>query len=390
MTPWTLLGAYALLTASTQMLWLTYAPITTGAAAALDTTAGGIGWLSAVFQALYILLSVPAGRWLDRHFPVALGVGALGVAVGALVRMAAPEQFTAQLAGQILIALAQPLVLNAVTGISTRYFPPRDRAVVVGVSTASLFLGILVAMVSGPLLMEAGGLGLVLLAQAVPTVVVAAALVVGLRLRPPAPVPPVPEAQRGVYLDPLMWRLGLLLFVGYGVFAGLSTWLEPILGVYGITSVQSGTLTAVMVLASLLGSALLAPVVVRRGRSRDMLCGSLLVGAVSLAAIATAHPLPWVGAWLAVCGLFTMSTLPVVLELAETNVPASSQGAAVGFLMLLANAGALVMVLAVQGVLHTAPWPLVVLAAALMLVVPLAARLPAAFRSARPADVTPR
>mgnify|MGYP002720460023 FL=1 len=154
MTPWSLLGAYALLSASTQMLWLTYAPITTGAAAALDTTAGGIGWLSAVFQALYILLSVPAGRWLDRHFSRALGVGALVVAVGAVVRVAFPEQFTAQLAGQVLIALAQPLVLNAVTGISTRYFPPRDRAVVVGVSTASLFLGILVAMVSGPLLME--------------------------------------------------------------------------------------------------------------------------------------------------------------------------------------------------------------------------------------------
>lgn len=379
---WALLGAYALLSASTQTLWLTYAPVTTDAAAALHVTPAAVGWLSAVFQALYILLSVPLGTQLDRTFRRALGAGAAGVAAGALLRAAAPDSYGTQLAGQLLIALAQPLVVNAVTGLSLRAFPPSERPTVVGVSTASLFLGILAAMVSGPLLMPVGGLRALLLAQAVPAVLAAAALLASLRRLPatphPAPTPAAPAAgvpARPVTRHPLLWQLGALLFVGYGVFAGLSTWLEPILTGYGLGA-HGGTLSALTILACLLGSALLAPLAAARGRSRDLLLGGLLTGAVALSAVAAWHALPWVAAWLIACGALTLSALPAVLDLSAAHIPPAEQGAATGFLMLLANAGALVLVLAMQPVLNTPPWPLLILAATLLLAVPVAARLP--------------
>jgi len=194
--------------------------------------------------------------------------------------------------------------------------------------------------------------------------------------RPACARAPLARPDAALYRDPLLWRLGVLLFLGYGAFISLSTWLEAILNGYGIGSVQSGTLTGLMILAGMIGSAVLPPLVVARHLDRRMILASLALGVTALAAVAWHHSLPWVGAWLALCGLFTMSTLPVILHLAEQHVGEGVQGAAVGFLLLLSNAGGLVLVLVVQPLVGVTPWPLPVLTLALALAWPVAYRLP--------------
>ena len=81
------IAAYAALAAATQMLWLTYAPITTGAAHHYGVSESAIGWLSELFPLLYVVLALPAGVALDRWFRPALMVGAVLTAIGGVVRL---------------------------------------------------------------------------------------------------------------------------------------------------------------------------------------------------------------------------------------------------------------------------------------------------------------
>jgi hypothetical protein len=70
---WAVLAAYALLAASTQMLWLTFAAIDTDTARVLHVDVGTVGDLAAIFPGVYIVLALPTGRWLDSHFALSLG-----------------------------------------------------------------------------------------------------------------------------------------------------------------------------------------------------------------------------------------------------------------------------------------------------------------------------
>ena len=87
---WAVLGAYALLAACTQLLWLTFAAVDTRSAAVMKVDLGAVGDLAAIFPFVYIVLALPTGRWLDMRFAQALGTGALLTGAGALIRLVSP------------------------------------------------------------------------------------------------------------------------------------------------------------------------------------------------------------------------------------------------------------------------------------------------------------
>src|SRR4051812_23484557 len=123
---WGTVAAYAAVAAANQLLWLTYAPITTATAEHFGVSESAVGWLSQVFPLLYVILAIPAGLLLDRHFRSALLTGAWLTAAGGALRLGS-DTFAAALAGQLLIAVAQPLILNAVTKVAVISLPPADR-----------------------------------------------------------------------------------------------------------------------------------------------------------------------------------------------------------------------------------------------------------------------
>ncbi len=73
---WRVIGAYALVCAGTQVLWLTYAAIDTSTARHYGVSVSAVGWLSEVSPLLYVVLAIPAGRLLDRWFRPALAAEA--------------------------------------------------------------------------------------------------------------------------------------------------------------------------------------------------------------------------------------------------------------------------------------------------------------------------
>ena len=365
---WVVLAGYALLVASTQLLWITFAPITNESAKVLHTSVENIGWLSAIFQFVYIVLALPTGRWLDRRFPWALGAGAIATALGGLLRLIDPTNFGLQLAAQAIVAIGQPLVLNALTKLAAMHFPREEQATAISIGSASIFIGILLATFSGPALFNAGGLRLVFAIQAIPAVIAAAWVILSLRVPARADAQDSPEDLSLGWLrrDPLMWKLAGLLFIGFGFFIALSTWLEAILKFFGVGSVESGNLLGVMTFGGIVGSAVLPPVIAARDRRREMLLVALIVAGAALVALVVRHDSIWLGATLGLAGFFILSTLPVVLDWSDRHVGVGRQGAAVGFLMLAGNAGGLVLVLVLQALIGGPYAPLLALGVALV------------------------
>ncbi len=145
MNRWVILAGYALLTACTQLLWLAYAPITTQTHRAMGVSAGAVGDLAIIFPLVYVILALPAGRWLDARFGQALGLGAILTAGGGLLRLAGPSSYGWAVTGQLVIAAGQPFVLNSITKVAARYFPAAERTVAISIGSVALFVGILAA-----------------------------------------------------------------------------------------------------------------------------------------------------------------------------------------------------------------------------------------------------
>ena len=375
-TRWAVLAGYALLAACTQLLWLSFAAVDTRSAAVMRVDLGTVGDLAAIFPFIYVVLALPTGRWLDMRFGQALGAGALLTGGGALIRLVSPTSFGWQLAGQLVIAAGQPLVLNSITKVAARYFPPAERATAISIGTASLFVGILAAVLAAGPLFDAGGLPLLLGVQAVPAVLAAVLVLIALRTPPNFPDDPsVSVSLRWLAGDRFMWVLAALVFIGMGTYNAVATWLQPILAHFGEGS-AAGNLIAVMTFAGIVGAALLTTPVAARNRRRELLLAALGVSAISFIAIAINHNLIWLGAWLFIQGFFLLASLPVVLDWSDVHAGVERQGAAVGFLLMAGNLGGLLLVLVIQALLGNPYLALGALVVVALTGVPVALRLP--------------
>ena len=371
------MAAYALLAASTQLLWLTYAPLTTASAHHYHVSETAIGWLAEIFPLLYVVLALPAGRLLDRSFHRWLAVGAVLTAAGGLVRLAGPDYAWA-LGGQVLVAIAQPLVLNAVTKVAAEYLPPSLRPHGIAVGSAGIFGGMLLALVLGTIL-GGGMIATLLVIQAVFAVLAAAVLCVELGRRGEgAPqdeaVAVGVAALRAVWSEPGVRVLSGLLFLGFGAFIALTTWLQALLHHYHVSANTAGSLLVGMVLAGAIGSAVLPPILVRRHDEGNVVGASVAAVVIGGVVLAFVHSVAVDAIVLVPMGLLLLTDLPIVLELSERGA-GSAAGTVAALLWLSGQLGGLVVALAVQLLVHHPMPAFLLLAAVGACAVPLLSRL---------------
>ena len=377
MNRWVILAGYALLAACTQLLWLAYAPITSQTHRIMGVSLGAVGDLAVIFPLMYVVLALPAGRWLDASFARALGFGAVLTAGGGLLRLAGPSSYGWAIAGQFVIAVGQPFVLNSITKVASRYFPVRERTTAVSIGSVAIFAGILAAVLSGGPLFDAGGLRLLLSVQAAVAVLAAAWVLVVIRAPAAFPGDPsVAVSLRWLRGDRFMWLLGGLLFIGIGVFNAVATWLDSILTHFGHGG-ASGPLIAVMTVAGIAGGALLPGIVAQRNQRRGMLIIALVVTAAAFALIAVVHNPAVDGLVVAASGFFLLAGLPVVLDWSELDAGPERAGGAAGFLLLSGNLGGVILVLIVQAVIGNPYLSLGALSVACLGGLAVAVRLPA-------------
>ena len=276
-----------------------------------------------------------------------------------------------------MIALGQPLVLNSITKIAARYFPPEERTAAISIGSVALFAGVLAAVLSAGPLLDAGGLRLLVWTQAALTVIAAIWVIAAVRTKAAFTGDPSVAVSLGwLRGDRFMWLLGGLLFVGMGVFNAVATWLDSILGHFGRGG-AAGYLIAIMTAAGILGAAVLPQAVATRDRRRALLQTAVSVTVLAFLAIALVHNAAFIGCVLFVEGFFLLAALPVVLDWSELHAGPERAGAAVGFLLLAGNLGGVVLVLILQGLIGNPYLSLGALSVAALAGAVLATRLPA-------------
>jgi predicted MFS family arabinose efflux permease len=373
---WRVIVAYALVCAATQVLWLTYAAITTETARRYGVSVSAVGWLAEIFPLLYVVLAIPAGILLDRWFRPALAAGGALVALGGLVRLGS-ETFAWAMAGQVLVAVAQPVVLSAVTKLAGEYLPADQRASGIAVGSAGSFVGMLLALLLGPTFGAHGQLERLLVLEAVLAVIPAIALAFVLRRpghvsREHAAIEG--SAARALWQLPPMRTLCGLVFLGFGIFVALATWLQTLLHPSGVSEAQAGGLLVGMVIAGILGCAVLPPLIARRRAERGFMRTAVLVGCLGCVVLGAT---PWLGVRalaIVAIGVVLLPALPVILTAAE-QLAGAAAGTAGAVVWMAGNLGGLMVALLVQVLVHHPLAAFLAMAGVSLLGLPLAARL---------------
>ncbi|WP_164670047.1 MFS transporter [Virgibacillus doumboii] len=379
MNRWFHLTGYALLIFSSQILWVTFSPITTDVAADMGTNVGNIGTLAALFPIIYIVVALPAGRWLDSHFKLALTFGALTVGLGAAARLISPFSYTWQLIIQIILSIGQPFVINAIAAYAGRYFPEKKRSMAISISSVALFFGVIFAMVFSPILYANGGLTFVLIIFAIPSAVSMVWVLYTLAAKSgySVMVSTKKSAKLSFLLrDKFLWVLSGLLAIGLGIFDALSTWVEPIFEQYGIAGTTSGPLLALMILSGIAGSVFIPSFVAKKDARRTFIITALLITAGAFTAIIFWQWVPWIAFWLIVDGFFLLAGFPIIMDWTEKHFGTSQQGTAVGFVMLTSHAGGIILIYLVKALLSPPSYALGLLVVVNILGILLAMQLP--------------
>jgi MFS family permease len=351
---WLVLAVFIPIAAMTQVLWITFAPITGAAAKFYHTTDLMIGLLSMSFMVIYVIIVLPSAWVIDTWgFKTAVGIGAVLSAVFALTRGIFASNFTVVFISQIGIAAGQPFVIGAITKIAARWFPQGERATASGLGTLALYLGPLAAMLLSPYLFLRIGMNRMLLAYGIATAVAAAVFLAVARERPPTPAGPDERTLMFDGLKSMLRRrdflfLLVMFFVGLGAFNGISTWIEDIIRPRGFTISQAGLLGGLMLVGGIVGAVIipLASDHLRRRKPFMILALAGLVPGLLGMAYATNYALLLASGF--VFGFFLLSAGPIGFQYAAEITHPAPEGTSNSLLLVMGQISGIAFIFAMN------------------------------------------
>jgi MFS family permease len=360
---WVVLAVYMYVAALTQLYWLNFAAIETRIEELLSIPPLSAVWLTSVFPLVQVLLTMPAGVIIDRKgFKYGIGIGVLFTGVFAMLRLLNPTSFAVLLIAQIGISIGQPFVLNGVTKLAVTWFPQKEEATAVGLGSLALFVGMMVSVGATPVLEQTLGLKSMLLIYGAIGLL---GILLFFTLVKPKPQTPTREIEAPEEIS--NWEgikrilrvrdfviLGFIALIGIGVFNGLLTWLEKILNeLHQIPMTDAGSISAILIFSGMLGCIIIPIVSDKIGRRKPFLILASLIGALSITFLifTRGYNMNLING--IVLGFFFISALPIMLTMSAEITGARFAGISVGYLQLLGNAAAVVIIW-VMGVLHGA------------------------------------
>ncbi len=349
---WVVLLAFALAMAVQQLLWITFASITHDAALYYKVSELAIGLLSLVFMAVYILVSIPSSWLIDnRGFRFAAGVGVVITGLFGILRGIFAANYTLVLVCQIGIAVGQPLILNAVTTVSAKWFPPAERATAAGLSWLAGYLGLIIGLAATPYLEVAFNFQGMLLCYGIISVIVAAVFLISAKEEPPVSQYAQGEERALVFdgFKQMMKKRDFILltavfFIGLGVFNGLSTWIEEILRPRGLSAAQAGLIGGIMVAAGVIGSGIV-PALSDKFKNRVAFIFIAIAGSVpGLVGIAYSSSYPVLLFSAGILGFFMLSTAPLGFQYGSEVALPAPEGTSNGMLMLAGQVSGIIFI----------------------------------------------
>jgi len=385
---WVVLVAFMFVISINQLLWITFAPITSSAAVFYGVSDLSIGLLSMCFMIVYIVVSIPASWVIDKYgIKIAVGIGVTLTGIFGLMRGILSDNYNFVLIAQIGIAIGQPFILNAITTIAARWFPINERATAAGLGSLAMYIGIALGLVLTPYLTIQSQIGGMLIIYGIVSVIAVAVFFVFVRERPPtSPCLPGQE-ERSLVFDGLKKSLRMkdfilllvIFFVGLGVFNAVTTWIEDIVRPRGFSIIQAGNIGGLMILGGIIG-AVVIPLLSDHYRKRTPFLLMAVVGAtIGLVGItfSTSYWLLLVSAF--VFGFFLLSAGPIGFQYgAEVTYP-TPEGTSNGLLLLMGQISGVAFILGMDSFKSTVTGsmttPLTVLIGLMVLSLLLATKL---------------
>ncbi|MGW8314979.1 MAG: MFS transporter [Bacteroidales bacterium] len=349
---------FMLVTVAIEIQWLTHAAVARPAAVFYKgqfdpASFMNIDFLAMVYMLVFLLISFPASYIIDTYgIRTGLFTGAVLLGSFSVLKFILARSFTGMVISQTGLAVAQPFILNAVTAVTARWFPLRQRGMAAGLLALAQYIGIVVAMLLTPALVgskpaEPGyGTGFegMLLIYAIFSVISALLLLVF--LRKPPPVNQATGNQRFSFFNGLRhitslrdMRITLFLFlIGLGMFNAISSMTDSIAARVGVKD-SDGLIGGLMLIGGILGAIIIPALSDKFGKRKLFLviCMAGMVPAVAGLSFADQLSLNPGQTYLvslvssAVLGFFVMSAGPIGFQYAaEVSYPApesASQGA---------------------------------------------------------------
>jgi len=350
---WVVLLGFMLVVAINQLLWITFAAVTSSAVQFYGVSDLAIGLLSMSFLIVYIFAAIPASWVIDVYgLNVAVGIGAVLTGVFGLTRGLVAAYYTLVLLAQIGIAIGQPFILNAITTVAARWFPLEERATASGLGTLAIYLGILMGLALTPVLTLRLGLERMLVAYGVIALLAAVVFFAVVKERPPTPPCPPDQDERSLVFDGFRQILRqkdfllllLIFFIGLGVFNAVTTWIEDVVRPRGFSITQAGVIGGLMIIGGVAG-AIDTPALSDHFRKRIPFIMLALTGAiVGLIGLTYATSYGFLLFFAAILGFFLLSAGPVGFQYgAEITFPAP-EGTSNGLLLLMGQISGIVFI----------------------------------------------
>ncbi|MBD3195285.1 MAG: MFS transporter [Candidatus Lokiarchaeota archaeon] len=372
---WVVLLLFFFVNAVIQILWISYAPVTSQAQIYYNVgDALLIDLFSLTFMIAYIPITFLASYLIDKYdFRVGASIGALIMGVFGFLRFLAGRDFFLALIFQLLIAIGQPFLLNSVTKLSANWFPETEKTTATGISLLSTYIGVALGSVLSPLLITGNDLTPMLLTFGILSLVSAFLFVVFAKDRPPTP-PTSTEIEEKVFMfdgikqlfsNKYFLVLFAVFFVGLGVFNTMETYTGKIIS----NSEQAGLLGMIIIVGGVFGTMIMSILSDKLNKRKSLMIISLLITSISLFVFSFMVDV----VILLVLGFFfgfgLLGASPIALEYAVDATKPVPEASSNGILMMSGQIGGIIFIVAFEDLtLNGSYFPALIIQAILLLI----------------------
>jgi len=268
---WVVLAVFSIVNAIIQLQWLTFAPIAREARLFYGVSALNIDLLSMIFMGVFLIVCVPASLIIDTYgIRIGVGIGAVLTGIFGLFKGFFASSYPMVVLAQVGLAVGQPFIINAATKVAAQWFPIKERATAVGIATLAQFIGIIAAMIFTPMLISETTAGTyelsrMLLIYGIISFIGAILFLTLVREKPATPPSVEHSVERTLARDGFkliirqrdMQIVLIMFFIGLGIFNAISTCIDQICEIKGLTIEQTGLIGGMMIIAGIIGAVIL-------------------------------------------------------------------------------------------------------------------------------------
>jgi len=356
---WIVLLLFFFANVVSNMLWTTYAPVTSLAMEFYGVDEFYIILISLMFLIVYIPITFLASWLIDKYnFKVGAGFGAVLMGVFGFLRYIADNNYVLALIFSIGIAIAQPFLLNTITKLSANWFPNKERTTATGISLIATSIGIALGMVATPILVIRISFRSMLLIYGILALISSLLFLIFAKNKPPTPPSTnlttervfMFEGLRMLFSNRNFMILAVIFFLSMGVFNMIMTYIELIVIPRGYDSIFAGILGMLLILGGITGTIIMALLSDILNKRKIIIIISLFIATISLLVFSCTSD----EILLLTSGFFfgfgLMGAGPLALEYAVDATKPVPETSSNGILMMVGSLGGIVMIISLENV----------------------------------------